>query len=358
MHSLVYPQSVALYETKPTPAQKSEYGLYLSVFESLLAAVDGALCSEAEKKNGTDCGTVELTRVLSNSYGSNELQMPEAAAQRACNEYMKLGLKGHTIIFSSGDYGPAGHPLGGKAGLPQTYGCIDPDYLGASDTDIEKNARHNGTVFSPQFPASCPYVTSVGATRLTPGQIIAGPESPMFGLGESPDAPLCYFTSSGGTSNYFKTPDYQKSVVDAYFRDHNPGYPTYVYNGTSSVGAHGGIYAAGGRAIPDVAANGQHLASFIFGEFDPTAGTSIAAPIFASIINLINEERTAAGKGPVGFVNPVLYANPGAFNDIMTGNNPGCNTEGFHAAPGWDPITGLGTPNFPKLLDALRDVLE
>jgi tripeptidyl-peptidase-1 len=53
----------------------------------------------------------------------------------------------------------------------------------------------------------------------------------------------------------------------------------------------------------------------------------------------------------VGFLNPVLYANPNALNDITSGNNPGCGTQGFSAVNGWDPITGLGTPNFQKLVD-------
>ena len=39
-----------------------------------------------------------------------------------------------------------------------------------------------------------------------------------------------------------------------------------------------------------------------------------------------------------------------AFNDITSGSNPGCGTEGFYAQPGWDPVTGVGTPNFVKLL--------
>ena len=39
-----------------------------------------------------------------------------------------------------------------------------------------------------------------------------------------------------------------------------------------------------------------------------------------------------------------------AFNDITNGTNPGCGTVGFSAQPGWDPVTGVGTPNFPKLL--------
>jgi tripeptidyl-peptidase-1 len=43
----------------------------------------------------------------------------------------------------------------------------------------------------------------------------------------------------------------------------------------------------------------------------------------------------------VGFINPVLYANPSALNDIKKGNNPGCLTSGFTAVSGWDPVTGM-----------------
>jgi tripeptidyl-peptidase I len=65
---------------------------------------------------------------------------------------------------------------------------------------------------------------------------------------------------------------------------------------------------------------------------------------------LINEERIKRGKGPVGFLNPVLYANPDAMNDIKAGGNRGCGTRGFRAVTGWDPVTGLGTPDYEKLL--------
>lgn len=79
-------------------------------------------------------------------------------------------------------------------------------------------------------------------------------------------------------------------------------------------------------------------------------GTSASSPTFASIVTRINEERIAAGKSTVGFVNPVLYANPGVLHDITSGDNPGCNTNGFSASTGWDPVTGLGTPNYPAML--------
>lgn len=65
-------------------------------------------------------------------------------------------------------------------------------------------------------------------------------------------------------------------------------------------------------------------------------GTSIASPLVAAIVNRINEERLAVGKGPVGFLNPVIYANVGAgvFNDVVEGGNSGCGTGGFAAAKG------------------------
>jgi tripeptidyl-peptidase I len=77
----------------------------------------------------------------------------------------------------------------------------------------------------------------------------------------------------------------------------------------------------------------------------------MSAPIFASLLNRIVEERIKVGKGPLGFVNPTLYENPQVLNDITNGTNPGCGTNGFNAAKGWDPVTGLGTPNYPKMLE-------
>lgn len=78
-------------------------------------------------------------------------------------------------------------------------------------------------------------------------------------------------------------------------------------------------------------------------------GTSASAPIFASIVNLLNEERLEQGKGPIGFLNPTIYKHPEMFNDITIGSNPGCGTDGFPASPGWDPVTGVGTPKYEKM---------
>lgn len=105
------------------------------------------------------------------------------------------------------------------------------------------------------------------------------------------------------------------------------------------------------RGYPDISANGNGIAIIFQGEFILVDGTSASAPIIGGVISLINEQRKNDGKSTVGFINPVLYANPSALNDITSGDNPGCSTNGFAAVPGWDPVTGLGTPNYEKLLE-------
>ena len=67
---------------------------------------------------------------------------------------------------------------------------------------------------------------------------------------------------------------------------------------------------------------------------------------------LLNDLRLAQGKSTLGFVNPMLYKNPGMFNDIVSGNNGAggsCGEKGFEAIKGWDPVTGLGTPDYKKM---------
>ena len=121
-----------------------------------------------------------------------------------------------------------------------------------------------------------------------------------------------------------------------------PNYGSQVYNDSGL-----------SRGYPDVAAIGENLPTVIDGTLELAYGTSASAPIFASIVTLLNEARIAVGKGPLGFLNPMLYQNPDAFNDITAGSNWGCWTKGFTAVPGWDPVTGLGTPNFEKLRDVV-----
>lgn len=101
-----------------------------------------------------------------------------------------------------------------------------------------------------------------------------------------------------------------------------------------------------------MSANGFAILYADRGSWWTTAGTSASTPIVGSIISLINQQRKKAGKSTVGFINPFIYAHPELFNDITAGTNPACNLPGFSAVPGWDPVTGLGTPNYAKLLAA------
>jgi tripeptidyl-peptidase-1 len=117
--------------------------------------------------------------------------------------------------------------------------------------------------------------------------------------------------------------------VSNYLTNHPPPYKSYSTTGDVNIGAGGGIYNRNGRGYPDVSAIGDNVLIFNMGAPTLIGGTSAAAPVFASILTRINDERLKAGKSTVGFVNPVLYAHTGAFHDITTGNNPGCNTNGF-----------------------------
>jgi len=93
------------------------------------------------------------------------------------------------------------------------------------------------------------------------------------------------------------------------------------------------LYAGG---TPELVGGTCKLTSFLFSDKQTTNTLPAASsPAFAGIITRINEERILAGKKPVGFINPTIYANPGAFHDITVGSNPNCGTPGFNAVPGW-----------------------
>lgn len=320
--ALVYPQKVTLYQAGDLIESAS--------FNNFLDALDASYCTSGGGDNlaydsqypdpnsggykSRDCGRYTPASVISTSYGYNEADLTPAYENRQCNEYMKLGLAGVTILYSSGDYGVAGN--GGQC-------CTKPKCAGGT-----YNSGGSGT-FNPSFPGTCPYVTSVGATQIVPGASVTAPE----------EACQTVIYSGGGFSNVFPIPSYQKSAVASYFANHNPPYTATQYNNSRTV-----------RGYPDVAANGANYVVAVDGTISLIYGTSASSPTFGSIITLINEQRVNSGKAAVGFINPTIYANPSAFNDITTGGNQGCGTAGFTAVTGWDPVTGLGTPNYAKLL--------
>ena len=193
--SLLYPQGIQLYQVGfPAAAFNGTqaYEIQLTFLTPFFDAIDGTFCTNGDKEHSFECGGVQLTNVLTASYSSPEVDETLKSAVRTCNEIMKLSLQGHTILFSSGDYGVASHPQ-----YLQTDGCI-PRSLNIS-------GRDNGPIFSPQFPGNCPYVLSVGGTQLNSNDTVYDPESVMQVPGLSP-YPNAYFSSSGGFANYFGVP--------------------------------------------------------------------------------------------------------------------------------------------------------
>ncbi|KAH8991285.1 subtilisin-like protein [Lactarius akahatsu] len=181
--------------------------------------------------------------------------------------------------------------------------------------------RGDCTRFTPVFPATCPYVTAVGGT------MSFGPE-------------VAASFSGGGFSEYFVRPGYQQQAVSTFLDNLGQQYS--------------GLYNSLARGIPDIAAQAMMISFFHKGEEVITEGTSCSAPIVSGIISLLNDHRLSQGKPPLGFLNPWLYGGGlNGFNDIVSGSNPGCNTDGFSAVVGWDPVTGLGTPDFLRLMHIL-----
>ncbi|KAH8989310.1 peptidase S8/S53 domain-containing protein, partial [Lactarius deliciosus] len=104
------------------------------------------------------------------------------------------------------------------------------------------------------------------------------------------------------------------------------------------------------RGFPDIATQAFNIGIIFRNEYKVVEGTSCSTPIVAGIISLLNDYRISQDRYPLGFLNPWLYGIARAgLNDITSGSNPGCNTDGFSAVVGWDPVTGLGSPDFEHL---------
>uniref|UniRef100_A0A8C9XGY3 Tripeptidyl-peptidase 1 n=1 Tax=Sander lucioperca TaxID=283035 RepID=A0A8C9XGY3_SANLU len=247
----------------------------------------------------------DLPWVHTISYGDDEDSLSTAYMMRINTEFMKAGVRGISLLFASGDSGA---------------GCR---HLGK-----EQNS------FRPSFPASSPYVTTVGGTSF---------KNPFKVTYEVTD-----YISGGGFSNVFKMPDYQASAVDGYLKTVTATLPPQSYFNTS------------GRAYPDMAALSDNYWVVINRVPVPwVSGTSASTPVVGGMLSLINDQRLLKGLPALGFLNPRLYKLKGqALFDVTEGCHLSCLDEqvqgkGFCAAPSWDPVTGWGTPNYPALLAAL-----
>jgi hypothetical protein len=134
-------------------------------------------------------------------------------------------------------------------------------------------------------------------------------------------------------------PDYQRGVVSSPVAGVQPDRRNAP--DVSILGVNAQIF----RGCKEVVVNNIKTGVVDCGPVDRECGTSEATPLWAAFAALINQRAAATGVGSLGFVNPVLYAiekNPvvygATFDDIVVGNN------GFKAAPGYDLVTGIGSP--------------
>ncbi|EXJ77231.1 hypothetical protein A1O3_10389 [Capronia epimyces CBS 606.96] len=290
---LVYPTPVTLYSTGGSPPFDPDLSTTSNTNEPYLTWV---LYLREQDPN-------TVPKVISTSYGDDEQTVPELYAKTVCNQFAALGAQGISLFFSSGDYG-----------------------VGDNDSCISNDGQ-NRITFLPAFPASCPYVTTVGGTRDYP-EVVAY------------DAHNGY-ASGSGFSNYFTRPFWQATAVERYLDTIGDQFK--------------GLYNTAGRAYPDLAAQSYRYLVFVNASVRSVDGTSCASPTVASIFSLVNDALAAKGKPPLGWLNPWLYQQGfAAFTDIVNGSSVGCNRAGFSAAEGWDAASGFGTPDFEKILDVLE----
>lgn len=264
----------------------------------------------------------QLAQIVTNSYGYATELLPPGYIKPLNDTFIQAAAEGIGVYFASGDSGDE----------TSTFGFATPDW-----------------------PAVSPWVTAVGGTALGVGSSNTRVLETGWGTSNySCDTSTLVCTragwlygSGGGVSRIFPKPSYQASLT------------------------------ASGRTIPDVAALGDPQTGLLVGQtqtfpdgvyYDEyrLGGTSLSSPIFAGLMALADQKA-----GHVhGFANPLFYANPGRFYDVLSVKtavarrnynnsvNANAGTSDFlrtfddytgsptqHTGPGWDNVTGLGTPN-------------
>lgn len=240
---------------------------------------------------GTDANN---NRQITNSWGGCEASSASDPFTSATNSiFSSNSATGHNYFFSSGDDG-------------STCGGVNP---------------------GPDYPTSSPYVTSVGGTKFNASVNGGYP-------GESAWA-YCSTCNSGGPEG-------------------SGGGYSAIY-GRPSWQTGSGLAANGKRGYPDISATADpntgaevcYGASSACGQF---GGTSLASPLWAGMLAVINQYLAAQGKPSAGFLSPTLYSiathsqTYAPYHDITSGTNGA-----YNATAAWDAVTGWGTPDLYNL---------
>jgi kumamolisin len=271
--------------------------------------------------------------ILSISWGAPEDSdaWSDGTLDRVNDAFHEAALLGITVCVASGDDGSA------------------------DETDVEPGDGSLDGHAHVDFPASSPFVLAVGGTDLRVGPSGSTTERAWKdGNGRrkiSQDSTGTGGATGGGVSVHFDRPTFQAGIT---IPSVNPGAPQ-------------------GRVVPDVAAHaesdGRTRGYFwvLDGQGSPNGGTSAAAPLWAALITRINailEKEKGPGKR-AGYLTPVLYqagadgkpVGASACKDITAGDNISAAVGGYRCQPGYDAVTGWGSPIGTRLLDALRAVV-
>ena len=244
------------------------------------------------------------------------------------------------------------------------------------------------------WPATSPWVTAVGATMMSdhPNEYCETPtvaayqysqdgQFTMLANDSSKPSFNCeaaervcntlhgaIITSGGGFSNNRKMPSWQQQLVSRSHNTYSWAYPPSEYN----------FYDLSNRSVPDVVFNGHNWPIFSsydpanpanrIVEIEPVDGTSASSPGFTSFMAvLLATVRRLPGVPDdlkFGLLTPLLYdmynTRPSTFFDIKAGKNdcdehPNCSPYSYSAHSGWDPASGLGTPNFVEMVEYFKN---
>ena len=272
-----------------------------SVLESAANATAGMLAGLRLAVSGTDVASVSW------SLGEHFF----TTAQVAQLHSMLTGAAAHhvTVIAGSGDNGGfSGTPFGGTAVDEVSLPAADPFVLAAGGTTLTVNPSTGAYTSETAWNGRAGFSISIGA-------------------------------SGGGFSHVYARPAYQDGV---------PGIS--AMRGVPDVA--GDAYDGSGMSVVSTSAGQRGIAS--------ASGTDAAASLWAGLMALADQYA----RHDLGFVNPAIYRiarSSGyheAFHDITTGSNiqtmpyPG-GTAGYRAGPGWDPVTGWGSPDAQVLVPLL-----
>lgn len=216
------------------------------------------------------------------------------------------------------------------------------------------------------WPASDPLVTAVGGTYLctdaTTGTSVDSVSPPAACQNNPGVREVGWIGSGGGYSILFPRPTFQNVL---------PSGSTFVGSSAGAPGPNTNM-----RGIPDIAYQASSRTGVLVYDTEPATtssgtgcgganpcsvgwyvvgGTSCSSPQWAGLIAIADQ---MAGRD-LGYINPALYqiANSSSyasdFFDVTVGNNQTSSIPGYSASPGWDAVTGLGTPNVANLIPDL-----